>query len=110
MKALFSEKMKLQKMASGHEALELSEDVSWEDFPKFVDRLATRLKFEIKEKTDTATDRIWLLERSGVHLQVVFQDFPLSMSLESDSDAGDTAIRKIAADLKVFEGQPIANV
>lgn len=107
MSAMFSESIELETSAGGHLFLTLSEDVGWEDFPAFADRLGSFLKFRVVEKCDTAMDRIWFVEFEDVKLSLVFQDYPLAVSLESNSDEGDALLKKLAQNIQPYSNRPI---
>lgn len=53
----------------------------------------------VLKKTDTADIRIWELNMSGENIRVVFEDFPVMASLESDTDGGDMLLQEIKAKL-----------
>lgn len=83
-------------MHSGHLCLEFPESVSWESFPAFATRLTARIGASVTDRIDTAALRLWSLERNGVKLRLVCQDYPSEVSLESPSAEGDEQIRQIA--------------
>jgi hypothetical protein len=91
-------------MASGHAALDLTEAVSWEAFPRYAERLARLIGATVLPGVDGVDMRMVDLVVQGVPVRLVFSDYPLLVSLEADSDAGDAAIRVIHAQLKQAAG------
>lgn len=90
-----SNEMNLEKLNSGHLSLELYSKLNWDDFPSFVDALLQGFSGSVEKKTDTVDIRIWELNMSGERLRVVFEDFPVMASLESDTVGGDRLLQEI---------------
>lgn len=87
--------LNLDKLNSGHLCLELSSNVNWEQFPSFVEALLQSFGGTVDKKTDTADIRIWEVNMSGERIRVIFEDFPVMTSLESDTDSGDRLLQEI---------------
>jgi len=90
-----SSELSLEKLNSGHLCLELFSKLDWDQFPSFVDALLQSFSGSIEKKTDTVDIRIWELNMSGESIRVVFEDFPVMVSLESDTDGGDRLLQEI---------------
>lgn len=85
----------LRTLNSRHLFLELTSEITWDQFPDFAERLMHLIGGRIKKKTDTVDIRIWVAVIQGEDLRLVFEDFPVLVSLESDTDDGDILLKKI---------------
>lgn len=95
----------IEKMASGHECLNLSERISWENFPCFAEDFVALLGAEIVEKINGPDMRLWKIRYKTSTLRLVFDDYPLMVSLESSNNNGDQIIQdlhKILLSLKAL--------
>jgi hypothetical protein len=93
MSALPLDALAVNKMASGHLCLNLSERIGWDAFPNFAHEfLETFLEGDVIEKTDGPDMRLWKVQIRGCSLRLVFDDFPLMVSLESSDREGDAMI------------------
>lgn len=88
-----------ENMKSGHICLNLNNEITWDDFPEYAERLLSLVEGEIQEKTDAFDIRIWEVKIKTELFRLVFDDFPMMISLESLSDQGDKIIRKIQINL-----------
>ncbi|MCP3919419.1 MAG: DUF3630 family protein [bacterium] len=82
-------------MASGHACLNLSNRVDWHGFPAYAEAIAGCLDAVVVEAADSADLRIRNLEVAGVHVRLVYDDFPSSVSLESTSTEGDAFLGEL---------------
>jgi len=87
-------------MASGHLRLELSEAIGWNQFPEFAEKFTTLLGVPVCKKADGIEMCIWDLQFPTCQLALVFDDFPVMVSLESDSIQGDDILKNLAEQLK----------
>ena len=85
----------LQGMASGHRCLNLSERVSWEEFPAYAHELLTFLQGSTVSVADGPDMRLWQMLVEGTALRLVYDDYPQMVSLESDSDASDRLLQRL---------------
>jgi Protein of unknown function (DUF3630) len=99
---------KLCQMVSGHLCLEFAEPVTWDSFPEFAACIITRIKATVIERADAVEMRIWSLDLSGVHLRLVYEDYPSQASLESTSVEADECLRRIATQLAPPDSPPSA--
>jgi hypothetical protein len=83
----------LQDMASGHLCLNLSEYVTWEEFPDYAQSLLTFMHGRKVSFVNGPDVRLWQVQVEGVGLRLVYDDYPQMVSLESDSDAGDRLLQ-----------------
>lgn len=94
-------------MSSGRVFLSLNSEVEWENFPEYAERLLSVLDGVIQKKTDSFDVRIWEVSIRGESLRLVFDDFPVMVSLESVSEAGDKILldveKKLTRKLKGSE-------
>ena len=91
--------LKWKPMASGHLCLELTDRIGWHEFPKFAERLVSDFGWNVVEKSVVADMHIWGLKFENEQIRLVFDDFPLMISLESDSHKGDEIIKSLALKL-----------
>ena len=87
-------------MASGHTCLNLSERIAWEQFPEFAGHVLEIIGGRVLQKYDGVDIRLWKVDAQGSSLRLVFDDFPVMVSLESDSNAGDMNLKHIFKLLK----------
>jgi hypothetical protein len=89
----------INTMASGHLCLNMTERVSWEEFPVCAERLVSSIRGEITRKSDGADLRLWEVIINGQRLSLVFDDFPVMVSLESSDDEGDAVLKRLYQEL-----------
>jgi hypothetical protein len=94
------ESLRLETMASGHLCLRLSERIGWEHFEAFAEELLPILDATVAHKTDGVEMRIWQLDLPRCSLRLVYEDFPVCISLESSTDEADGVLRKLHQKLK----------
>jgi hypothetical protein len=87
--------LKIEKMASGHLCLNLSECVGWEAFPDFARKLLQVLGGQVMKKHDAPDIRLWDVNIGTCHLRLAFDDYPMMVSLESSGQEGDASIESI---------------
>jgi hypothetical protein len=92
--------LELKLMASGHVCLNLSERVSWEEFPGYANELLALLNGSTVSVTEGPDIRLWRVLVEHTELRLVYEDFPEMVSLESDSDLGDRLLQLLAAKLR----------
>jgi hypothetical protein len=89
----------LTVMASGHLCLNLSESVSWEDFPAYANAVLAAVGGKRTRSAEASDVRLWEVVIDGQTLRLVFDDFPAMVSLESQDALGDAVLREIQARL-----------
>lgn len=89
----------LTTMASGHLCLNLSETVTWEQFPAYASTFVAAVGATRARVTEAPDVRLWDLTIDGCPLQLVFDDFPQMVSLESRDARGDAVLRGLEARL-----------
>lgn len=94
------ELLKITNMHSGHLCLELTECISWDLFPSVAEATTQVIGAKILEKIDGPDIRIWKIEFGGAMLRLVFDDYPVMMTIESPDDLGDKQLRLIHDMLK----------
>jgi len=95
MKNLIAEILNINKMASGHLCLNITEKICWEDFPEYAESIVELLRGEIFSRTDGPDIRLWNVVINGQNYRLAFDDYPIAVSLESNDDAADKEILKI---------------
>ncbi len=93
------ERLTLQPQASGHLSLLLTERAGWDDFEAYAAELLHRLDGTLIKKVSGPDGHIWDVEIETTPLQLVFDDFPLGVTLESRSYPGDIFLRKLQSRL-----------
>jgi hypothetical protein len=85
----------LQTMASGHLCLNLTGRVSWEAFPSFADDFVGSIAGKITNKSDAPDLRIWEVRVDNTVLRLVFDDYPVMVSLESSDIQSDELLKRL---------------
>lgn len=93
------EVLKIERQASGHLSLLLTEQVGWEDHERYADELLRRLDSHIGEKGYLAGMYLWKVEIETVPLQLVYEDSLNRVMLKSDSYPGDVLLKKLQPQL-----------
>lgn len=94
------EALKIEKTASGKLSLFLTEDVSWETFPKQAKEFL-KLVGGIKLKSITGPDvRMWIVLIKYRPFFLVFDDLPWGMSLDPMKGSSDKVINQLYESLK----------
>lgn len=83
------------EMHSGHLCLNLSSRIGWDEFPDFVQELLRCIGGQVIEKNDAVDLRVWNVDFGGEVIRIVWDDFPLMVSIESPSSSGDQKINEI---------------
>jgi hypothetical protein len=89
------ERLDLAPMKSGHLCLVLSEFPNWVSFERYAEELLHRLDGQVVRKGSGVDMHIWSVEIESVPLQMVYEDFPNRVCLESDSEPGDKLLRQL---------------
>jgi len=85
----------VSKMASGHLCLNLSERVDWEAFPAFADAMISTIGGKVTEQDDAPDMRLWKVRVGDATASLVFDDYPMMVSLEASDAAGDSLVTTI---------------
>lgn len=93
--------LKLGTMASGHLCLNLSERVSWEGFPAYAEALLALIAGTRVSTADSVEMRIWTVSIGHQTVRLVQEDYPMMVSLESESAEADDLLRELYEDLKI---------
>lgn len=93
------ESLGIELTYSGRACLNLTSLVGWDAFPDFAKKLARYLDASIVHKFDSVDVRIWELSINDAILRLVFDDFPVMVSLESPNESTDAILREF--DLKI---------
>lgn len=93
MKSFVDEKVfSLGRMKSGRLYVELTSDVGWEGFPNYVGEFVKLFSGRVISKNDSVDTRVWGVIINDRLLRLVYEDFPVMISLESQSEEGDRFI------------------
>jgi hypothetical protein len=87
--------LSVQDTPCGRVCLGLSARVGWQEFPAFAQDLMALCKGTVTQKADTAEIRVWRMSIGDSDVNLVFQDCPALVSLESSDAAGDRALRDL---------------
>ena len=91
---------KMTRAHSGHAVIELTEDGTWEGFPRFAEVFTNELGARKVRHVDGPDVRFWDIELEGIRLNLGYDDFPNGLSLMSYSDDGDRLLQRIFECLK----------
>ncbi len=80
-------------------SLLLTDRVGWEGFEDYAAELLHRLDGRLVKRVAGPDMHIWDVEIETTPLQLVFDDFPLGVALESRSYPGDTLLKKLQSRL-----------
>lgn len=86
---------KKEKLASGGEALVLTESGTWESFPGFAENYARQIGAKVLSKSETADMHLWELQYDGYIQTLLYDDFPNGVSLEPKGPAAQAAIEAL---------------
>lgn len=86
-------------MTSGHLCLDITENMTWEDFPIYAKNLLKFLGGKIISKFDGPDIRIWDVRINKKNYRLVFDDYPLMVALESSDNEADSEIKRIRESL-----------
>ena len=87
-------------MHSGHLCLELTAVPRWHEFPLFAKELVSVIGASVVDKKELVDMHIWRLQFPTCNLNLVYQDFPNLVSLESDTAEADNLLRDLEKDLR----------
>ena len=87
----------IKQMASGHLCLNLSTKVGWDDFSEFANSVLFQCNGVVLDKTESVDMRMWKVKISGASIRLVYEDYPVMVSLESADSAGDRALQELSA-------------
>ena len=90
-------------MASGHVCLNLSTKVRWNDFPEFAETILEKCKGIVIETVDAVDIRMWRVKIGKSEVRLVFDDYPVMVSMESSDDAGDQTLKTLSGVLSVTD-------
>lgn len=79
----------VEEMKNGRLSAGLISDVGWEGFPGYVLGFLELFSGAILMKNDSADTRVWRVIISGEEYDMVYEDFPVLISIESKSEKGD---------------------
>lgn len=99
MNSLNVEILNINRMASGHLCLDITENMTWEDFPIYAENLLKFLGGKIISKTDGPDIRIWDVSINKNNYRLTFDDYPLMVALESSDNEADSEIKGIRESL-----------
>ena len=84
--------LRIERMASGNNALLLSERVSWEAFPEYAESILQLIGGVVVERVDGPVERIWNVEIDGALFWLAFDDWPAGVSLEPRNGAASALV------------------
>jgi hypothetical protein len=86
---------KKQKMSSGDEYIELTEEGTWESFPAFAEKFVQQIGAKIIKRNSAVDMHLWEIEYEGVLLNFVYSDFPNGVSIEPIKPDAQKAIDRL---------------
>lgn len=85
----------IQKNRSGHVSIELTEAGTWESFPAFAEAFAKHIGAVLIEEIVGPESRFWKIEIKHIYLNLVYDNFPNEIRLDSHSDKGDKLLNSL---------------
>ena len=82
--------------------LEITNRVGWKSFPRFATELLDRIGGKVIDKAEAVDIRIWYVEIESCVVLLVYDDFPVMVSIESQDEPGDKLIKRLYEQLKAF--------
>lgn len=82
------------RMKSGRLYAELISDVDWEGFSNYAEEFVKLFSGRITSRSDSVDTRVWEVIIKNRLLRLVYEDFPVMISLESQSEEGDQFIEE----------------
>ena len=95
MSTIILDALGVQQMASGHLGLNLSAKVDWDDFPEFAKSILRQCNGTVLDKTESVDIRMWHVKIGDVAIRLVYDDYPLMVSMESSDSAGDRMLQEL---------------
>lgn len=89
----------VEKMRSGRLSVSLTSDVGWEGFPGYVLKFLEIFPGRVMMKNDSVDTRVWKVIISEQEYDMVYEDFPVLISIESKSERGDLFLLSIGSAL-----------
>jgi hypothetical protein len=99
------ELLTVESMASGHRSLRLTDQVSWEDFPRYAKALLGVLDGSIDGEADSPVERVWTVTIRGASFWLSFDDFGLGVSLDARNAEASSLIPVVRDDLVSYRAR-----
>jgi hypothetical protein len=77
------DRLTVEAMASGHQSLRFTEQVDWDDFPRYAKALPAVLGGSIDDASGSPVERVWTVTIRGASFWLSFDDFRLGVSLDA---------------------------
>lgn len=87
--------LNINKMASGHLSLDITEKINWEEFATFAEKFIKFFNGSILSKVDGPDIRIWEVDINNHNFRLIFDDYPIMVSLESMDELSDNELKRI---------------
>lgn len=94
--------LNIVEMASGNLCLNISRSVDWEKFPLFADSFVEMIGSKIVKKSDGPDMRIWQILTDEISTSLVFDDYPMMVSLEAMDISGNNLIERLYRELSAL--------
>lgn len=101
------ERLSVEPMANGWRCLLLTEAVGWEEFPAYAAAISRRVGGRLCEVVDGPDIRMRGLWVGFRRFWIVFDDFPLGVTIEPRSKRADRAIERLLSDLARLARHPM---
>ena len=86
---------KKEKMASGQNCIELTEEGTWESFPAFAEQLVKQINAKTVNKIVAPDCILWEIVYNDVKLKLVYDDFPNGVSIEPFNQSDNIIINEL---------------
>lgn len=96
--------LSLRTNTFGRLSLNLTEQLTWEGFPSFAENFIQSVNGQLRKVSDGVDLRMWDVEIDAEVLCLVFDDFPVMVSVESYNKSGDEVLRRLFKELRGSQG------
>lgn len=98
------EQLAIEPMHVGWECLRLTERIGWDDFPAYAKSLSDQLQAQLLDEIDGPDVRIWHVLIGGLPFSIVYDDYPVGVSLEPRTEEASARIPALRAQLEASLG------
>jgi hypothetical protein len=102
------EHLTVESMANGWKCILLTEAVGWEEFPAYAAAIALMAGGRLGEVVDGPDLRMRGLWVGFRRFWIVFDGFPLGVTIEPRSKRADRAIDRLHSDLETLARHPVS--
>lgn len=87
--------IELIKSHSGMLGVELTQNISYNEFPIFAEQMLKKVQGSVVSRSALPDAHLWQVVINDVPLELVYEDFPQSVSLEAVSKKGNDLLENL---------------